>query len=1191
MSPSVKPADEHHMRKPNPCFTLFLLAVILFHSARAQTEVPYFTKKNSFGGTAVADLNSFTPSFGTFTLEVQATAGTAIQLTGLGITHTPAATGVVRFISYNNKIYVYENKKYTTRYNASPQAITTGSNLLQNPSFEQVGTPLATGRWPATYWNALMEDQSTSAWGAVTSTSVREEPNFRSDSLKSIIMHSNLRYLAQQLPSGTLASNTLYQVSYDYWTSTGTGNGGATYQLQLGTSATSGNVQAITGHTTDAADYTQKHFSVLFQTPALPSATLWFSFYRSLSKVDWLDNLKLFQATSLSPGLTGVSSAIYKADSAFAPEDPSVAELGGSSVNLTSFVPPSGNYTLEVTAVGSTAITIPSIGITYTPSGPGTVRFVCQNQVIHIFENGLLTAKDTAVIQYTVQSTNKLNNPGFESVGTALATGRWPATGWDALTATYTTAWGAGASTSVREDAAYRSEGIKSIIMHSNVAYLTLQLSAGTLASNTWYQIAYDYWTSSGTGNGGKAYQIYLGTTSTGNNLQTITGHTTETNTTAKQSFSTLFQTPAIDSATWFTLYRSITGVDWLDNLRLSPVTGLVPGITGVTAASILYDTVAAPTDERYDAYKKLQKAIDYAGKVLSWYSSSPAKTALLQPAVDSAHMAVNNLLLTVTDINTATATLTARTRSVDKQVYAPAWMMGDVTSNENAWSNTRSVQSKDWVLFWEKGFNTEDPDNLYYGTTKCDVNWIFELAENSFHFYADSLKFIRKDSSKTDTYKMVIRLRYTGDWEASGSGVDNLIGLLTLTPWAYNSRGGQTVAHEIGHCFQYQVHCDNNDQNGWMYGFGDNASGSNGWWEQCAQWQAYKVIPSQQFTSEWFGGYLSNAHKHTLHETPRYNNYFIQDYWCDLHDMGIIGRLWNKSYKPEDPIEAYKRLTGINQSQFNEEMYYCGARFASWDVDAIRTNGAGYIAARAQPKLNAADSNYWQIDSTACLENYGHNIIQLNAPAAATTVSVSFKGLAGTSGYRNNYVSQAGWRIGFVALLTNGTRVYGTMDTVVMNINNGLDSLSFNCPANCSRLWLVVSGAPASHWRHAWDNTDANDEQWPYKVRFGNTNIIGQPTLTAASIATVAVSPVTGYNTNDETTLTTAVYPNPVSSILYVKTGSRKGVFVLRNAVGQPVKTIACQGNEIFQLNIASLPAGVYYWNFNNQNGKVLKQ
>ncbi|NLG18539.1 MAG: hypothetical protein GX556_14490 [Fibrobacter sp.] len=63
-------------------------------------------------------------------------------------------------------------------------------------------------------------------------------------------------------------------------------------------------------------------------------------------------------------------------------------------------------------------------------------------------------------------------------------------------------------------------------------------------------------------------------------------------------------------------------------------------------------------------------------------------------------------------------------------------------------------------------------------------------------------------------------------------------------------------------------------------------------------------------------------------------------------------------------------------------------------------------------------------------------------------------------------------------------------------NMANGTNpdqTLTFSCPANCSRLWLVVSGAPQEHWRHAWDDDNSNDEHWPYQVKFVNTNLLGQ--------------------------------------------------------------------------------------------------
>ncbi|MDD3078570.1 MAG: DUF6055 domain-containing protein [Paludibacter sp.] len=496
-------------------------------------------------------------------------------------------------------------------------------------------------------------------------------------------------------------------------------------------------------------------------------------------------------------------------------------------------------------------------------------------------------------------------------------------------------------------------------------------------------------------------------------------------------------------------------------------------------------DTIDAAIETAYtslNAYVALKKTIDNANTILGFLEKTD-EIVKLQNAIEVANTSYDDLDLTLAEINNAATTLKNVTKSVGKQIYVPTWMMGDVYDATNSWSIERSRQSKNWILFWESGFG-DDPGSI--------VDACLVLAEKSFAFYADSLKFIQKGSSKTDIYKMIIRLRYSSDWEASGSGVDNTIGLLTLTSSALSSRGGQTIAHEVGHCFQYQVHCDNNDSNGWMYGFGDNASGGNGWWEQCAQWQAYKVFPEQQFTNEWFSGYLSHVHKHILHESTRYEDYFIQDYWCDLHGMDFIGRLWNESVNPEDPVETYKRLTGTSQSEFNDEMWTCAAKFTTWDIPALKNYGASVIASRTQPKLKNMGNYVWQIDSTACIENYGHNIIRLNAPTAAKTVFAYFQGLAGTDGYRKNYVGYAGWRCGFVTLLKDGTRVYSNVNTADMSVNEGKETFSFECPDNCNKLWFVISGAPRVHWRHAWDDDDSNDEQWPYQISFNNTNVYG---------------------------------------------------------------------------------------------------
>jgi hypothetical protein len=423
------------------------------------------------------------------------------------------------------------------------------------------------------------------------------------------------------------------------------------------------------------------------------------------------------------------------------------------------------------------------------------------------------------------------------------------------------------------------------------------------------------------------------------------------------------------------------------------------------------------------------------------------------------------------------------------KQVYIPKFITNvnmDLNNASSQWAHVRSKQTDNIVVFWEAGFGA-DPTTAT-GDYQVNLNNLIANAEKTYAFYLDSLKFAIKGSSVTDKYKLMIFLLYSTEWAAYGSGQDELVGTLHVNPAA--ARANTVVAHEIGHCFEYITGCDVK-AGGYRYGFGANASGGNGFWEQCAQWMSFKVYPGSQFNG--VQAYTNANHLHIIHETPRYENYYIQDYWSYKHGMNFMGKLWRDSRKPEDPIETYKRITSITQTQFNDEIFEQAARMVTWDIPAIKSYGANYINTRAQTKMKLGTTNFWRVDTSVCLENYGYNAIKLNAPSAQSIVSVQFKGLAGEAGYRALNTTQGGWRFGFVALLKDGTRVYS--EAKIANVINGQNpeqSLSFNCPANCQRLWLVVSGAPQTHWRHAWDDNNANDEHWPYEVKFENTNLLG---------------------------------------------------------------------------------------------------
>jgi hypothetical protein len=444
-----------------------------------------------------------------------------------------------------------------------------------------------------------------------------------------------------------------------------------------------------------------------------------------------------------------------------------------------------------------------------------------------------------------------------------------------------------------------------------------------------------------------------------------------------------------------------------------------------------------------------------------------------------------------------------------EKTIYEPTFFKNEgitLTSTSSKFCNARSIQNDDIVIFWENGFGA-DPSTAP-ATYKVDINKVLQDAQKAYNFYVDSLKFVIKGKSVTDKYKLMIFLLYSTEWAAYGSGQDNLVGTLHVNNAAANIPN--VVAHEIGHCFEYLAGCDGLD--GFQYGLGDDGKGGNGYWEQIAQWMSFKVYPDKQFTVSDFNQYISSNHLNILHETPRYANYFIGDFWSYKRGINFQGKLWRESKKPEDPVDAYKRLNAISQTQFNDEMYEHAARLTTWDLPQIKSYGQTYIDRRAQPKMNLQSDKFWLVDTSACPENYGYNSIKLNAPATATTVSVTFQGKIGVAGFRSKNQSKGGWRFGYVALLKDNSRIYSDMGTAnYSGTANPEVILPFDVPANCSKLWFVVSGAPQEHWHHEWDDDNSNDEQWPYQVQFSNTNLLGQSTdvQTVVPFSSTFVKPV----------------------------------------------------------------------------------
>ena len=448
---------------------------------------------------------------------------------------------------------------------------------------------------------------------------------------------------------------------------------------------------------------------------------------------------------------------------------------------------------------------------------------------------------------------------------------------------------------------------------------------------------------------------------------------------------------------------------------------------------------------------------------------------------------------------------------------YKPREFDFDMLRSDSKWSWCRSKQSEHFVVFWDikygqyglygsrMGEADTSPSTCKTESMKVDIDDLLAKAEEFYELNVNKLKFAQTGNglSVLDKYKMEIYLIWQSDWLATGSGYDNTIGALWVNPSTCKPVGS-TIGHEIGHCFQYMVFCDylvrqgktgdgvlyasGNQGPGWRYGFGANGDGGNAFWEQTAQWQSLQLTKYRpEAFSGWFGEFTTSTHLHVLHERPRYANYFIHWWWVEQNDITFIGRLWNESKYPEDPVETYMRMMGYDVAAMNDSMWEYAAHMLTYDTAELRSYGKNSIGKTAVTNISNRDGDWWEIAAAVAPETTGSNAIQLTS-AAGKEISVTLAGNLGISGCVSGAVTNAGWRYGFVSYNKDGNTTYSPIWKETDKAQ------TWTVPSNSSKLWFVVTGAPQHYERHPWtDESDDKDTKWPWKARFDGTKPYGK--------------------------------------------------------------------------------------------------
>ncbi|MDO4994373.1 MAG: DUF6055 domain-containing protein [Bacteroidales bacterium] len=462
------------------------------------------------------------------------------------------------------------------------------------------------------------------------------------------------------------------------------------------------------------------------------------------------------------------------------------------------------------------------------------------------------------------------------------------------------------------------------------------------------------------------------------------------------------------------------------------------------------------------------------------------------------------------------------------KSIYIPSgWSYNsstkEYTQDGYSYSMSRKRESDNFVVFWSSEYGTTAPDMLptndfYY----VNINDLLNKAEEFYQLYAETLKFVDPTKSTTmSKYKCMIMLMHSTEWAAYGSGFDFVVPALWINP-ATCKPVGHTIAHEVGHSFHYMCFAEHNNHrnsNSDNTGFHLACGQGQAIWEQTAQWQAAMAYPQYMF-SESYPLFGNNANYAFSHEWMRYQSYWFMYYLCQQYnDITTVAQVWNTPMTGQangsatDFCSAFIKLKSLTAEQFYALYFDYAMHCATFDFDAASRYRNNYIG-RFDYRAVQLDENKYQVAYSSAPQSTGFNVIELNVPASGTTLTTKFTALqpgcalskadpglynngnanslvsAGVSHY--NTVSQAaarGFRVGYVFLMSNGTRQY-VNDDIVHGTGSSImtEDITATVPTGTSRIFLVVSPALSTYVMHKWDDNIKNDDQWPYQFEIEGT-------------------------------------------------------------------------------------------------------
>lgn len=391
------------------------------------------------------------------------------------------------------------------------------------------------------------------------------------------------------------------------------------------------------------------------------------------------------------------------------------------------------------------------------------------------------------------------------------------------------------------------------------------------------------------------------------------------------------------------------------------------------------------------------------------------------------------------------------------KLIYLPDSLRPyDLNDDRSKWSWRRSAQTQNLVFFWEKGFGN-DPyhaPRLNGQPMSFDLGNLQVSLEKFYHYFRDTLKFTLPGSI-SDRYKMMVMINYSLDGTAYGGTYDDFIGALWVSPNRIQDARLNALAHELGHSFQLQIMADKTGE----------AWGGSGFFEMTSQWMLWRVNPDWIKDETYhLDAFRKLTHKGFLAIDNIYHSPYVIEWWAEKHGLTAIADLYRAGKVGEDPVVTYKRMYGLSQQQFNDELFDCYRHLVDFDFDYARSNTRAFACTFFTP-MEPCGGGWMRPDSTHVPENYGWNAVSLPLPpeGQARRIKVDFRAL-----------SALGCRYGLVAVTRDDRCLYSEIGSKP----RGTLALKLSRGTRLKSLYLVVMGAPDNH------DPNPSSRRFPYKIK-----------------------------------------------------------------------------------------------------------